>query len=54
MNKTTRKNSNSKVKFPKTPASEIDETSEYDLEGLFIRLAYAIDTIKTSRLFYKI
>ena len=32
-------------------ASEIEETGEYDLEGLFVRLGYAIDSIgaKTSR-----
>ena len=29
--------------------SEIDEAGEYDLEGLFIRLGYAIDTIKAKR-----
>ena len=29
--------------------SEIDETGEYDLEGLFIRLGYAIDTIGAKR-----
>jgi circadian clock protein KaiC len=29
--------------------SEIEETGEYDLEGLFIRLGYAIDTIKAKR-----
>jgi circadian clock protein KaiC len=29
--------------------SEIEETGEYDLEGLFIRLAYAIDTIGAKR-----
>jgi len=30
--------------------SEIEETGEYDLEGLFIRLAYAIDSIKAKRI----
>jgi len=30
--------------------SEIEETGEYDLEGLFIRLAHAIDTTKAKRL----
>ncbi len=30
--------------------SEIEETGEYDLEGLFIRLAYAIDSIGAKRL----
>ncbi len=29
--------------------SEFEETGEYDLEGLFIRLGYAIDTIKARR-----
>ncbi|WP_246289659.1 circadian clock protein KaiC [Hymenobacter terrestris] len=29
--------------------TEIDETGEYDLEGLFIRLGYAIDTIGAKR-----
>jgi circadian clock protein KaiC len=29
--------------------SEISETGEYDLEGLFIRLGYAIDSIKAKR-----
>ncbi|HEY3278752.1 MAG TPA: circadian clock protein KaiC [Syntrophorhabdaceae bacterium] len=29
--------------------SEIEETGEYDLEGLFIRLGYAIDTVKAKR-----
>ena len=29
--------------------SEISETGEYDLEGLFIRIGYAIDSIKAKR-----
>src|SRR5262245_30711664 len=29
--------------------SEIEETGEYDLEGLFVRLGYAIDTIGAKR-----
>ena len=29
--------------------SEIEETGEYDLDGLFIRLGHAIDTIKAKR-----
>src|SRR4051794_3918326 len=29
--------------------SEIEEAGEYDLEGLFIRLGHAIDTIKAKR-----
>lgn len=31
-------------------SSEIEETGEYDLEGLFIRLAHAIDSIKAKRI----
>ena len=30
-------------------SSEIEETGEYDLEGLFVRLGYAIDTIGAKR-----
>jgi circadian clock protein KaiC len=30
-------------------ASEIEETGEYDLEGLFVRLAHAIDSISAKR-----
>ncbi len=30
--------------------SEIEETGEYDLEGLFLRLSYAIDTIGAKRI----
>lgn len=30
--------------------SEIEETGEYDLEGLFVRLGYAIDTVGARRL----
>lgn len=29
---------------------EIEETGEYDLEGLFVRLAYAIDSVKAKRI----
>ena len=29
--------------------SEFEETGEYDLEGLFIRLGHAIDSIKAKR-----
>jgi circadian clock protein KaiC len=29
--------------------SEIEETGEYDLEGIFVRLGYAIDSIKAKR-----
>ncbi len=37
------------VDFVRVERSEIDETGEYDLEGLFIRLAHAIDTVKAKR-----
>ncbi|APW38381.1 KaiC 1 [Rhodoferax koreense] len=35
--------------FVRVERSEIEETGEYDLEGLFIRLGYAIDSIKAKR-----
>ena len=35
--------------FVRAEQSEIDETGEYDLEGLFIRLGHAIDRIKAKR-----
>jgi circadian clock protein KaiC len=38
------------VDFVRVERSEIEETGEYDLEGLFIRLAYAIDSIGAKRL----
>jgi len=37
------------VDFVYVERSEIQETGEYDLEGLFIRLAHAIDTIGAKR-----
>ena len=37
------------VDFVHVERSEIQETGEYDLEGLFIRLAYAIDQIGAKR-----
>lgn len=37
------------VDYVRVERSEIDETGEYDLEGLFIRLGYAIDTIGAKR-----
>jgi len=37
------------VDFVRVERSEIDETGEYDLEGLFVRLGYAIDTIGAKR-----
>jgi circadian clock protein KaiC len=35
--------------FVRVERSEIEETGEYDLDGLFIRLGYAIDSIKAKR-----
>ena len=35
--------------FVRVERSEIEETGEYDLEGLFVRLNYAIDSIKAKR-----
>lgn len=35
--------------FVRVERSEIEETGEYDLDGLFIRLGYAIDTIQAKR-----
>jgi circadian clock protein KaiC len=35
--------------FVRVERSEIEETGEYDLEGLFIRLGYAIDSIGAKR-----
>jgi circadian clock protein KaiC len=35
--------------YVRVERSEIEETGEYDLEGLFIRLGHAIDTIKAKR-----
>lgn len=37
------------VDFVRIERSEIEETGEYDLEGLFIRLGHAIDTIGAKR-----
>jgi circadian clock protein KaiC len=37
------------VDFVRVERSEIEETGEYDLEGLFIRLNYAIDSIGAKR-----
>jgi circadian clock protein KaiC len=37
------------VDYVKVDRQEIDENGEYDLEGLFIRLGYAIDTIGAKR-----
>jgi circadian clock protein KaiC len=38
-----------KIDHVQVERSEIEETGEYDLDGLFIRLAYAIDTIGAKR-----
>ncbi len=35
--------------FVRAEQSEIDETGDYDLEGLFVRLGHAIDHIKAKR-----
>jgi circadian clock protein KaiC len=37
------------VDFIRVERSEVEETGEYDLEGLFIRLGYAIDSVKAKR-----
>jgi circadian clock protein KaiC len=37
------------VDFVRIERSEIDETGEYDLEGLFVRLGHAIDSIGAKR-----
>jgi circadian clock protein KaiC len=37
------------VDYVRVERSEIDETGEYDLEGLFVRLAHAIDSIGAKR-----
>ncbi len=37
------------IDFVRVERSEIEETGEYDLEGLFIRLNYAIDSIGAKR-----
>jgi circadian clock protein KaiC len=38
-----------KIDFVHIEKSEIEETGEYDLDGLFIRLGHAIDSIKAKR-----
>ena len=37
------------VDYVRVERSEIEETGEYDLEGLFVRLGYAIDSIGAKR-----
>jgi len=43
------KNKKIALDYVRIERSEIEETGEYDLEGLFIRLAYAIDNIGAKR-----
>jgi len=38
------------IDYVRVERSEIEETGEYDLEGLFIRLGYAIDSIGAKRI----
>jgi len=38
-----------KLDYVRIERSEIEETGEYDLDGLFIRLGYAIDSIGAKR-----
>ena len=38
-----------RLDYVRVERSEIEETGEYDLEGIFIRLGYAIDTIGAKR-----
>ena len=38
-----------KIDYVRVERSEIEETGEYDLEGLFVRLNYAVQTIKAKR-----
>jgi circadian clock protein KaiC len=37
------------VDYVRVERSEIEETGEYDLEGLFVRLEYAIQTVGAKR-----
>jgi len=37
------------IDYVRVERSEIEETGEYDLEGLFVRLAYAINTVGAKR-----
>jgi circadian clock protein KaiC len=41
-----RKTTSLKIDHVHIDKTEIEETGEYDLDGLFIRLGHAIDTIK--------
>jgi circadian clock protein KaiC len=38
------------VEYIRVERSEIEETGEYDLEGLFVRLQYAIDSVGAKRI----
>jgi circadian clock protein KaiC len=38
-----------KLEYVRVERSEIEETGEYDLEGLFIRLGHAIDSVRAKR-----
>jgi circadian clock protein KaiC len=38
------------IDFVRVERSEIEETGEYDLEGLFVRLGYAIDSVGAKRI----
>ncbi|HZI26292.1 MAG TPA: ATPase domain-containing protein, partial [Chryseolinea sp.] len=44
------KNGKLRIDYVHVDKSEIQETGEYDLSGLFIRLAHAIDSIKAKRI----
>ncbi len=44
-----KKNKNLVVDHVRVERSEIEEAGEYDLDGLFIRLAHAIDSVKAKR-----
>ena len=37
------------VDFVRVERAEIEETGEYDLEGLFVRLGHAIDSVSAKR-----
>src|SRR5262245_20614828 len=39
------------VDFIKIDRNEVEETGEYDLEALFLRIGHAIDTVKAKRVF---
>jgi len=43
------KNKKLKIDYVRIERNEIEETGEYDLDGLFIRLGHAIDSIKAKR-----